>query len=350
MSATSSSKPIPPGAWDTHIHIFEPELFPLPPKRHFTPSCASYTSFTRFLSSLPVSHACITHGLSYGADCTPLVAHLARSRSHSQSGHQLHRGICVLDLHNLTDELLTTYHAAGVRSVRLNLNNDGAMHDIEAQISLLKATAARLVRWDSHNIKGWSVQIQQPHVEFWTQLAPICAALPVPVVVDHMALVQMPSMLATTTQCQHQIPTPAAVESSSSPSTLSFSANFSTAATAEVTDPLSSPGVLSLLSALRAGNVYIKLSAPYRCSALAPAYPDLQSLVAAFVTANPLRILYASDWPHTRLHKDREGLDPLEKEAFQEVDDGAWVESLSAWMDEEEWGAMWKGNPERLYV
>lgn len=143
---------LPPGAWDTHFHIFEPD--------RFTPAPATLEQFEQFKSSLRVEYICVTHGLSYGSDCTSLLHYLHYFQGRAS-------GICVLDVETTTDDLLDTYHAAGVRSVRLDLFKHEAMHDMERQISLIEATAARLTQWG----KGrWSIQIQQPHLEFWGRL------------------------------------------------------------------------------------------------------------------------------------------------------------------------------------
>ena len=125
---------IPSGAWDTHFHIFEPDRCPYASDRHFTPAPAKLGEFQRFKRSLGVDYVCVTHGLSYGSDCTSLLNYLIYFRGQA-------RGICVLDVETTTDDLLDTYHAAGVRSVRLDFFKHGAMHDLERQVSLIESTA-----------------------------------------------------------------------------------------------------------------------------------------------------------------------------------------------------------------
>lgn len=60
-------------------------------------------------------------------------------------------------------------------------------------------------------------------------------------------------------------------------------------------------------------------------------------------------MLWGSDWPHTQRHEDRFGKSRGKEEAFLEIDDRAWVESLSTWLSEEEWRLMWVENPAVLY-
>lgn len=57
-----------------------------------------------------------------------------------------------------------------------------------------------------------------------------------------------------------------------------------------------------LMARLEAGACWVKLSAPYRVSAQPSPHADLTELVRAIADANPERVLWGSDWPHTELH------------------------------------------------
>ena len=108
-------------------------------------------------------------------------------------------------------------------------------------------------------------------------------------------------------------------------------------------------GLDALCETLSEGNLWIKLSAPYRCSNIEPEYWDLEWLVRRLVTANPQRVLWGSDWPHTQRHTDRMGKSSQREEEFLKIDDKAWIASLSRWLAEEEWIMMWVWNPATLY-
>jgi predicted TIM-barrel fold metal-dependent hydrolase len=58
----------------------------------------------------------------------------------------------------------------------------------------------------------------------------------------------------------------------------------------------------ALIDLLKAGACWVKLSAPYRVSAQRSPHADLTGLVQMLVEANPERVLWGSDWPHTELH------------------------------------------------
>jgi len=210
----------------------------------------------------------------------------------------------------VTDATLDEYHAAGIRSVRLDFFKHVAMNDLEKQVALIEATAARLAKWGQ---KGWSIQAQQPHLEYWPKLRQVALTLPMPLVIDHMGLLKGKSMQKSDVSV---------VESS----------DFK-----------------QLLEALKDGNLWMKISAPYRNSYQDFAYEDLQEMVTAMVKANPKRVVWGSDWPHTQRHEDRKGKSQEEKEPFLKIDDEAWIKSLSTWLSPDEWQAMWVDNPRTLY-
>ena len=58
------------------------------------------------------------------------------------------------------------------------------------------------------------------------------------------------------------------------------------------------PGFDTLLKLVKAGKAYVKISAPYRSSTMAPDYPDVAPLTKALIAANVQRMLWATDWPH----------------------------------------------------
>ncbi|PKX91212.1 uncharacterized protein P174DRAFT_463342 [Aspergillus novofumigatus IBT 16806] len=313
QTKTFPKKPVPPGAWDTHHHIFEPHRFPYAKGRHFTPAPATLEDLQAFESAIGVDHVCIAHGLSYGPDCSSLLYYLGLFGGEA-------RGICVLDLESVTDELLDEYHAAGVRSVRLDFNRHKAMDNVDVQAQLIDATSKRLAEWGSHR---WSIQIQQPHLEFWSHLREVVHRSSVPIVVDHFALVAGSSYRANDHSTNIQ--------------------NESYLSEAERV------GLETLCETLRNGKLWMKLSAPYRCSNLAPEYNDLRWITRRFVQCNPRRMVWGSDWPHTQRHKDRAGRSTTSVEPFLKIDTRAWIESLSRWMSDDEWHLMWVDNPALLY-
>src|SRR5205085_4807022 len=59
------------------------------------------------------------------------------------------------------------------------------------------------------------------------------------------------------------------------------------------------PGFSTLVNLVKSGAAYIKLSAAAdQVSTKAPDYSDVVPLARALVAANPLRVLWGTDWPH----------------------------------------------------
>lgn len=117
--------------------------------------------------------------------------------------------------------------------------------------------------------RRWSLAFTHTRPEFWGELSPVVCEVLMPegisLVTDHFALLKGSSMLNTQSD-------------------------------GDVVDVTQQPGFREILELVRAGHLYIKLSAPYRVSNLAPGYEDLKPLVRAFVDANPERVLWGSDW------------------------------------------------------
>ncbi|KAJ0344464.1 hypothetical protein KNSL1_009329 [Colletotrichum chrysophilum] len=305
-SITEAPKVVPAGAWDTHHHIFEPARFPFASARHFTPSVATLEQLKTFEDSIGVSHVCIAHGLSYGADCSSLLYYLEQFNGTA-------RGICVLDLDTVTNELLDKYHGAGIRSARLDFFKAQAMNDVDKQVNLIKSTANRLLQWHPTG-NSWSIQIQQPNISYWAKLGPVIQQSKLPVVLDHIGLVKASSMAPTGSVPVRE-----------------------------------QTGWQDLLNTLRGGNLWIKISAPYRCSRADPHFEDLRDIVQELVKTNSKRLVWGSDWPHTQRHEDRHLRSKHEQEPFLNIDNPAWIRSLSTWLNGEEWQDLWVNNPSTLY-
>ena len=111
---------------------------------------------------------------------------------------------------------------------------------------------------------------------------------------------------------------------------------------------LQQAGLPVLLDMLKSGKVYVKLSAPYRISEL-EGYTDAKAYVGAMVAANPDRVLWGSDWPHTipapGKKRTREGI-----ERFRQEDDGLALNRIAHWVPQpEQLKKLLAENPGRLY-
>jgi predicted TIM-barrel fold metal-dependent hydrolase len=153
------------------------------------------------------------------------------------------RAIAVL-APTVSDDELAQMHELGVRGLRLNLVNP-QMVSLADSLAILRRMAAR----------GWHLQVQMELGKDPESLNALCAKVDVPVVVDHMG--KLPASMRA-----HP-----------------------------------------LMERLKDGSCWVKLSAPYRVSAQPSPHADLTPLVRALAEANPQRVLWGSDWPHTELHR-----------------------------------------------
>lgn len=230
-------------------------------------------------------------------------------------GASMTRGIGVIDPDSVTDSQLREMSDAGVRGVRVNLYHYGAMEDVEAQKRVLAAHAARLAAASL----PWSVTMTTTRTEFWEELRPFVettfSRFGLDLVTDHFALLKGSSMLPEEFK----------------------------------NDPTAQPGFRAVVELVRSGRLWIKLSAPYRVSELAPSFPDLEYLVRALVDANKHRVLWGSDWPHTPRMKTRSPEEALKETPYLGVDDEAWLKTLRSWLSDEEWHLLMVENPIRLF-
>src|SRR3546814_12347831 len=103
-----------------------------------------------------------------------------------------------------------------------------------------------------------------------------------------------------------------------------------------------------MLDLLRRNKTYVKMSSPQRRSTL-PGFEDMQPIVRAMIEANPDRLLWGSDWPHTGMWHDIDRL-MEELEPFHPVDDGNALKLMNRWIADA--GILSKilvNNPDRLH-
>lgn len=274
--------PPPPGSFDCHAHVFGPfDRFPLAADRAYTPGTASVDRLRERLGDLGVERVVLVQPSPYGADNSCLVDALSRLGPEG-------RGVAVVGPES-TDAELDALHRAGVRGIRTNLHSRPPTRSIA---DLLPAAGQRV------QPLGWHVQVFAD-AETLLRSAATIAAMPVPVVIDHLGLLPGPGR---------------ALE-----------------------------GMCELL---REEHVWIKLSAPERATD-DPDGAEPAAVARALLAAAPDRTLWASDWPHT---DGRDRLDPLVTEPFRPIDDRASLERLWRWCaDERAWRAVLADNPARLY-
>jgi predicted TIM-barrel fold metal-dependent hydrolase len=109
------------------------------------------------------------------------------------------------------------------------------------------------------------------------------------------------------------------------------------------------PGFDALIALVRGGNVYVKLSGSYRCSELAPDFPDVAPLARALIEAGPDRMVWGTDWPHPDSSQPA-GRTIADIAPFYPIDDGSILNQLPVWTpDPALQRKILTDNPARLY-
>jgi predicted TIM-barrel fold metal-dependent hydrolase len=271
--ASVSAWAMPLGATDCHVHVFlDRARFPLAPRRNYTPSLATVDDLRALHQRLGVARVVIVQPTVYGIDNSALVEGL---RGYGKASA---RGIAVIDEQTSVAEL-RALHDAGVRGVRINIGvrGDPAAFDPSPVAARIAAVVDRI------RPLGWHLQANLRLRDIGL-LSRLLGDLPVPVVLDHFG---------------H----------------------------ASAAHGLDQPGMAELLTLLRAGRTYVKLSAAYNTSPQAPSDPAIGVLARAYYEANPAAILWGSNWPHPAQARG----DPLVETPFRMVDDAAHLDQLAVW-------------------
>lgn len=263
---------LPAGACDCHVHVFEPERFPLDPERTYTPGRASLPMLEAHVAALGLDRVVLVQPSVHGTDNSCLLDALARLDGRG-------RAVAVIDPGATADTQVQALKAAGVSALRVNLESRGETR-AEAARSAFKATASRAA---DH---GLAVQIYAA-LALLPHLADLIEASAAPTILDHFA-------------------------------------------GAKAVSGLGQPGFAELMHLLAGGKVWVKLSGAYRASSM-PGHADLEPIARALIAARPDRLVWASDWPHTGGGTERAARGPLALEPFRDIDDAAALRMLRSW-------------------
>ncbi|CAM5223151.1 2-pyrone-4,6-dicarboxylate lactonase OS=Castellaniella defragrans OX=75697 GN=HNR28_001886 PE=4 SV=1 [Castellaniella defragrans] len=260
---------------DCHMHIFDAR-FPASAKAVLAnPKSATVEDYRKAQPTLGSDHCVIVQPSGYGLDNRCLVDALDRFGGAA-------RGIAVVN-ETVSDATLAELQRTGVRGIRFNLVQAGA-----TSISMLEPLAARIAPL------GWHVQIHCTPATL-RQIGGMLAALPVPVMLDHMGSVGAGGA--------------ALVERNREP----------------------------LLELMRRDRLWMKLSGPY-LNGWSPGTdaPALGQFVRDLARLAPDRLVWGSDWPHVT-----ETVAP---------DDRLLIRTLREWVGSDAtWARILWENPARLY-
>jgi predicted TIM-barrel fold metal-dependent hydrolase len=235
----------PPRSCDAHFHIFgPPEVFPFVSTHEYTPPAAPLEHYLKMLGVIGIERAVVVQPSVHGLDNTATLDAI------KQSGGRI-RGVGRIDDKTSKSEL-QNLHEGGIRGVRFNLL-DRPRGNVKLDV---------LDRCVEHVVDSrWSVDL---HIDMKNLLAQEerIRAMPVPVVIDHIARVK-----------------PA--------------------------EGLTQPGFQLLLDLMRLNHVWVKVSAPDKiCETTVHNYFGLPFIevipyAQAVIAAAPDRVIWGTDWPHS---------------------------------------------------
>jgi len=281
----------PPNACDCHVHVIGPKpRFPLAADRRYTPMDALAGDLAAMLKRLGLERVVLVQPSFYRTDNSCMLDAMAQIKGS--------RGVAVLP-QQATDDELDALDDAGIRGLRVNIATAGttSFDTIRRHIEAAAALSER---------HGWHVQIFVA-AELLEPLLPVLLALPVSTAIDHFGLIA----------------------------------------------PGSGPGpeispLRALLRLLESGKIWVKISGAYRTAADA-FDPGLGPLAKALCKANPDRVVWGSDWPHTPRH-DMHKPGVVEELPFQNIDTRALLDLVPRWLgDDALVHKVLVSNPARLY-
>jgi 2-pyrone-4,6-dicarboxylate lactonase len=259
---TAPSRPrlaLPAGAVDAHCHVFGPgDRFPYAPQRKYTPCDASAEQLFALRDHLGLARNVIVQATCHGHDNRALLAACAASGGRA-------RGVASV-APDIDDAALQALHDGGVRGLRFNFVR--RLVDFTPP-QVMTALARRIAPLGWHAV-AYFEEADLP--ELWPHLA----ALPVPLVVDHMGR-------------------------------------------PDVTRPGTDAALWPIFRFMAENpHAWCKVSCPERLSVSGPAalggepapYRDVVPFARAMVEAFPDRVLWGTDWPHPNLrdHMPDDGL------------------------------------------
>lgn len=233
------------GIVDCHFHVIAPlDRAPMASGRSYTPAPAPVGDWRAALAPLGVTHGVVVQPSFYGTDNRVLLEAL-------DEGHGSLVGIAAVAA-DVSDAELDRLVAAGVRGVRVAHFEPGDPRALGG-----------FVRWDAFDALEPRLAERDLHLQLFTdsRLLPAIASRVrrsrVPVVIDHMG--RAPATLGAA----HE-------------------------------------GIRTLIELMRDGPAWVKLSGIANLSDSGPAYDDVRPIHEALVAAVPDRVVWGSDWPHTR--------------------------------------------------
>ena len=235
----------PANSCDTHFHIFgPPEEFPFAPTRQYTPPAAPLEHYLHMTEVIGIQRGVVVQPSVHGLDNSVTLDAIRKSNGRFLGVGRIDDKIAKAELQSLND--------GGIRGVRFNLLNRPQGN---VKLDVFDRAVERAVEF------GWSIDL---HIDAKNLLAQEkrIRALPAPVVIDHMARI-------------------------------------------DLAEGLDQPAFQLLLDLLKDKKFWVKVTgADKLCKSGVHAYfglpfVEVVPFARAVIAAAPDRILWGTDWPHS---------------------------------------------------
>ena len=230
----------PPGAVDTHCHVFGPgDKFPYHPSRKYTPCDAPKEKLFALRDFLGFERNVIVTASCHGPDNRSIVEAMIHSNGKA-------KGVATIEP-EITDRELDEMSAAGMLGARFNFVPrlaDELPHDVYRDL------AARIARL------GWHLVVYFEAHDV-ARLRPLLTTLPVPIVIDHLAVPDVSGPVEDNAQ---------------------FADLLDMVADSE--------------------QFFVKVTCPERISKQGDPWNDFVPYAKTMVEHIPERVLWGVDWPH----------------------------------------------------
>jgi predicted TIM-barrel fold metal-dependent hydrolase len=235
----------PRNACDSHIHIYDPERFPLAGQQNLAGMThrgrsffAPVSEYRRLQKRNGTSRVVVVTPANYGTDNRCTLDALSQMAPNA-------RGIAVV-FPEVTDAELKRLNEGGIRGIRFTVSDPTTA---VTKIEMIEPLSKRV------NELGWHVQIHMRGEQI-LEHSEMLMRLPSAVVFDHMG----------------RMPQPAGIDY---------------------------PAFKVILRMMDKGRTWVKLAGAYLNTKLGPpTYADATKIAQAYVKAAPERLVWGSDWPH----------------------------------------------------
>lgn len=326
------------------MHIIDPEQYPLSPTAIYRPSKFTISQAVSFEESIGASNivivqpsiyendnSCLLDALKVLNNPPPPTTNTTTTTTTTGGGRGgCARGVVSFDPETTPLTTLQEWHQLGVRGVRINLQSTAK--------TMAHAEMKTVVRRYADAVRplGWVIQLYIP-LDLVTALEPLVPTLGgVRIIIDHLGspnFLTSPSPSPSPSTLLSPPPSPCPPQKGAKEEEEEEEGKGKGGP-----DPYRLDGFASLVRLLQSGHTYVKMSAPYRLGKREEYLTDVQPFAREIIrVAGRSRVVFASDWPHTR---------------FEGLNIQPWIQQVMDWCegDRELEERIFRSNAEELWA